>query len=118
MFVFLMPRMKLYGAFIFSDFELIIYFCFLFSLFFSENLLRGSVATDQDSRLSWNEPISTRSAVKFVGEETLSDDGEVDLPDVRNIRVLFFTMLLNSMYISSSTIKSYLTYLTHLTKCL
>ncbi|KAI0216998.1 Scribble [Lamellibrachia satsuma] len=38
-----------------------------------ENLLRGSVATDQDSRLSWNDRSwtgeTTRSSVKFAGEE-------------------------------------------------
>ena len=43
---------------------------------FAENLLRGSVATDQDSRLSWNDQ-PNRSAVKFAGEEDLDDfEGE------------------------------------------
>lgn len=37
-----------------------------------ENLLRGSVATDQDSRLSWNE--HNRSAVKFEGEDDMDED--------------------------------------------
>ena len=50
-----------------------------------ENLLRGSVATDQDSRLSWNDRSwtgeTTRSSVKFAGEEAddrhNSDDEDV-----------------------------------------
>nr|AUG84437.1 scribble [Platynereis dumerilii] len=41
-----------------------------------ENMLMGSIATDQDSRLSWNE-VHSRSAVKFAGEE----DGELPTDD-------------------------------------
>ena len=46
----------------------------------AENLLRGSVATDQDSRLSWSE--HDRSAVKFAGEDegrTSGDEEEVGM---------------------------------------
>ena len=50
--------------------------------YFSENLLRGSVATDQDSRLSWNEPITNRSAVKFAGDD-MQSDGEIDTEEVQ-----------------------------------
>ncbi|CAH1772527.1 unnamed protein product [Owenia fusiformis] len=44
-----------------------------------ENLLKGSVATDQDSRLSWSErDVSTKSVdtsrVKFAGQEEEEDD--------------------------------------------
>ncbi len=44
----------------------------------TENLLRGSVATDQDSRLSWSE--HNRSAVKFAGE-----DDDLDLTDEEEV---------------------------------
>ena len=43
---------------------------------FAENLLKGSVATDQDSRLSWNE--HTRSSVKFAGEDLEGSDASDD----------------------------------------
>ena len=45
----------------------------------TENLLKGSVATEQDSRLSWNDlnrswTDHTRTSVKFAGEEDEEDD--------------------------------------------
>ena len=52
----------------------------------TENLLRGSVATDQDSRLSWNDRSwtgeTTRSSVKFVGEEVEETHNSEDDEDV------------------------------------
>ena len=44
--------------------------CIVFNM--TENLLKGSVATDQDSRLSWSDK---PSQVKFAGDE---EEEEVD----------------------------------------
>ena len=48
----------------------------------SENLLKGSVATDQDSRLSWNDRSWTehnRTSVKFApDDEAATHSGDED----------------------------------------
>ncbi len=52
-----------------------------------ENLLKGSVATDQDSRLSWNE--HTRTSVKFMGEE---EEERVIRAEDEDVRVSVFSI--------------------------
>jgi len=52
-------------------------------------LLKGSVATDQDSRLSWNAE-HTRSSVKFAGEEELEE-----VSDEEGIFLAYFCMKIN-----------------------
>lgn len=51
----------------------------------AENLLRGSVATDQDSRLSWSEHMN-QSAVKFAGDEEGRISGDEE--EVEHLQLL------------------------------
>ena len=75
-------------TFLFSIFFNEIHILTIFVCNFAENLLRGSVATDQDSRLSWSEHIN-RSAVKFAGEE-MEENAGMDDEEVRYSGFFYF----------------------------
>lgn len=60
----------------------------------TENMLMGSIATDQDSRLSWNE-VHSRSAVKFAGEE----EGEMPTDEEEEVNCLIVLIVLINYHI-------------------
>lgn len=56
----------------------------------SENLLRGSTATDQDSRLSWTDRETTRdSVIQFEVPDSDDNDSEVCYNFISNFVALF-----------------------------